>query len=100
VGYLKDKYGTPELTVREVFEEAKEEMAEDDDDDLLFNEAIKVVIRHKQASTSLLQRRLKIGYNRAARIIDAMQEKGIIGPQDGTKPRDMLVDESYLDKLK
>ena len=59
--------------------------------DLLFREAAEVVIHHQQGSTSLLQRRLKVGYGRAARIIDQLQEAGVLGPQDGSKPRDVLV---------
>ena len=59
--------------------------------DLLFREAAEVVIHHQQGSTSLLQRRLKVGYGRAARIIDQLQAAGVLGPQDGSKPRDVLV---------
>lgn len=59
--------------------------------DDLFNEASEFVIQQKKASTSLLQRRFRIGYNRAARIIDDLQAAGIVGPQDGSRPRDVLV---------
>ena len=59
--------------------------------DLLFREAAEVVIHHQQGSTSLLQRRLKVGYGRAARIIDQLQAAGVLGPQDGSKPRDVMV---------
>ncbi len=67
--------------------------------DELFNKAVRLIINTSQASISLLQRRLGIGYNRAARLIDSIEEAGIIGPPDGTKPRDILVDETYLDQL-
>jgi len=97
--YLKTKYGSPDFSTQRIPEAEEEQGAEEDRDDQLFIEAVKTVIRYRQASTSLLQRRLKIGYNRAARIIDAMYEKGIIGPQEGSKPRDVLVDESYLRKM-
>ena len=50
-----------------------------------------LVIRHQQASASLLQRRLKVGYARAARILDELESSGIVGPGDGSKPRDVLV---------
>ncbi|MEW6408244.1 MAG: DNA translocase FtsK 4TM domain-containing protein [Patescibacteria group bacterium] len=60
-------------------------------DDELFEEAKKVVVEAKKASASLLQRRLSIGYARAARLLDIMQEKGIVGPADGAKPREVLV---------
>jgi len=64
--------------------------------DALFKEAIELVIRHKQGSVSLLQRRLGIGYQRAARLIDQLEEAGIVGPYDGSKAREVLVDETYL----
>lgn len=67
--------------------------------DPLFKEAVKIVLTTNQASASNLQRRMSIGYARAGRIIDLMQEEGIIGPPQGSKPRDILVDESYLEKL-
>ena len=64
----------------------------DADDDELLPEAIEEVRRANKASASLLQRRLKVGYARAARLIDIMEEKGIVGPGDGAKPREILVD--------
>jgi S-DNA-T family DNA segregation ATPase FtsK/SpoIIIE len=67
--------------------------------DPLFREACEVVIRHKQGSVSLLQRRLGIGYQRAARLIDKLEEAGIVSPFDGSKARDVMVDKSYLDAL-
>ncbi len=60
-------------------------------DDALFHESRRVVTEAGRASTSLLQRRLRIGYARAARIMDLLEEKGIIGPPDGARPRDVLV---------
>ena len=59
--------------------------------DDMFRDAVRVVIESKKASTSLLQRRLRIGYARAARIIEEMEEQGIIGPADGARPRDVLI---------
>ena len=64
----------------------------DEDDDLL-PQAEEIVIKNKKASTSFLQRKLKIGYSRAARLIDILEERGIVGPQVGTKPREILHDE-------
>ena len=61
-----------------------------DDRDKLFREAAEIVIQHQQGSTSLLQRRLKVGYGRAARIIDQLHAAGILGPPDGSKPREVL----------
>ena len=67
--------------------------------DDLFNEAIKLVVMHQQGSISLIQRRLKVGYSRAARLIDDMEQIGIVGPFTGSKAREVLVDESYLETL-
>ena len=60
-------------------------------DDPLYNEIVEFVIETGKASASLLQRRFKLGYNRAARIIDLLEERGIVGPQNGSKPREVLV---------
>ncbi|MBW9144062.1 DNA translocase FtsK [Clostridium sp. CM028] len=68
----------------------------DDDIDELLNEAIRIVVENGQASTSLLQRKLKIGYNRAARIIEQMEERGIISGRNGSKPREILLSDSEL----
>lgn len=62
-----------------------------DADDDMWKDAIKVVVDSNKASTSLLQRRLRVGYARAARLIEAMEEQGIIGPADGSRPRDVLI---------
>ena len=57
----------------------------------LFEEAIRTVCQHDRASASLLQRRLSIGYSRAARILDQLEEAGIVGHAEGSKPRDVLI---------
>ncbi len=67
--------------------------------DPLFREACEVVIRHKQGSVSLLQRRLGIGYQRAARLIDKLEQAGVVSPFDGSKAREVLVDQAYIDAL-
>ncbi len=67
--------------------------------DPLFKEACDVVVRHKQGSVSLLQRRLGIGYQRAARLIDKLEQAGIVSNFDGSKAREVLVDEAYLQTL-
>ncbi len=67
--------------------------------DKLFRDAAEVVIQHQQGSTSLLQRRLKIGYGRAARIIDQLNAAGVLGPPDGPKPRDVLVGLDQLEHI-
>lgn len=76
---------------------------EQDESDILYDEAKKVVTEFKKASASLLQRRLRIGYNRAARLIEDLEMNGVIGPADGAKPREVLVTEekqgSNVDKI-
>jgi S-DNA-T family DNA segregation ATPase FtsK/SpoIIIE len=69
-----------------------------DIDDDLWRDAVSVVVDGRKASTSLLQRRLRIGYARAARLIETMEEQGIVGPADGSRPREVLissVDEAF-----
>ena len=63
-------------------------------DDELFDEAVQLVVELQSASVSMLQRRFRIGYTRAARLIDAMEDQGIVGPYEGNKPRTVLIDHS------
>ncbi len=72
---------------------------DDSDRDKLFREAAEVCIQNQGGSTSLLQRRLKIGYGRAARVIDQLHLAGVLGPPDGSKPRDVLVGLDDLDRI-
>jgi S-DNA-T family DNA segregation ATPase FtsK/SpoIIIE len=67
--------------------------------DKLFREAAEVVVQNQLGSTSLLQRRLKVGYGRAARIIDQLQEAGVLGPADGSKAREVLVGLDDIDRI-
>ncbi len=77
-----------------------EENAEEiGDRDKLFREAAEVCVQHQGGSTSLLQRRLKIGYGRAARIIDQLHLAGVLGPPDGSKPRDVLIGLEDIDRI-
>jgi S-DNA-T family DNA segregation ATPase FtsK/SpoIIIE len=71
-----------------------------DEDDPLIWEAADIVVTSGMGSTSLLQRRLKVGYARAGRIMDMLESKGVVGPPDGSKPRDVLVDIEDLEALK
>jgi DNA segregation ATPase FtsK/SpoIIIE, S-DNA-T family len=64
-----------------------------------YDEAVRIVIEMGRASTSVLQRRLRIGYGRAASIIDMMEREGIVGPEDGSKPRQVLVKADFLERL-
>jgi S-DNA-T family DNA segregation ATPase FtsK/SpoIIIE len=68
----------------------------DDVDDTLYQEAVRVVCEAGRASTSTLQRRLRVGYGRAARLIDIMEKDGIVGPADGTKPREVLKGKEWM----
>jgi len=70
-----------------------------EDRDVLFRQAAEICIQHQQGSTSLLQRRLRIGYGRAARIIDQLHVAGVLGPPDGSKPREVLVGLESLDHI-
>jgi S-DNA-T family DNA segregation ATPase FtsK/SpoIIIE len=71
-------------------------LEESDTDDELFDEAMRLVVLHQQASTSMLQRRLKVGYSRAARLLDLLEERGVVGPSEGAKGREVLVTEHEL----
>ena len=73
--------------------------ADDSDRDKLFREAAETCIQNQGGSTSLLQRRLKIGYGRAARVIDQLHLAGVLGPPDGSKPRDVLIGLDDLDRI-
>ncbi|MBY2690054.1 DNA translocase FtsK, partial [Clostridioides difficile] len=69
------------------------------DEDEFLSEAIEFVVESGQASASMLQRRFKIGFNRAARLIDSMEERGIIGASEGSKPRKVLISKQDLQNL-
>ena len=71
-----------------------------EDEDEMIEEAIDVIMECRQASTSMLQRRLKLGYSRAARIIDQIEERGIIGPFEGSKPRQILISREEWQEMK
>ena len=75
------------------------EAAEVTDRDELFDEAVRLVVQSGQASTSMLQRRFRVGFSRAGRLIDMMERDGIIGPADGSKPREILVAKDYYETV-
>jgi len=86
-GFSK-RYFLPSL-----YEKKKAEMGDFLSDlDPMFEEAARVVVRHQQGSVSLLQRRLKLGYSRAARIVDQLEQAGIVGPSEGSKAREVIVE--------
>jgi S-DNA-T family DNA segregation ATPase FtsK/SpoIIIE len=92
VEFLK-KQGKPSYDSSILLEvkKEKEEAAGDDEYDEKYDEAVAFVAETGQASISLIQRRFRIGYNRAARIVEKMEEEGVVGPSDGVKPREVLV---------
>jgi len=80
------------VRAREAEAAAGEDVEEfDGERDKLFREAAEICVQFSQGSTSLLQRRLRIGYGRAARIIDQLHQAGVLGPPDGSRPREVLV---------
>ena len=86
------------LELPEVFAEPGADSSEDGefdpDDDPLLDKAIEIVVQTQTASVSLLQRRLRVGYTRAGRLIDMLERRGIVSGYEGSKPRRVLVDES------
>ena len=81
----------------DIFEYEEKGGVYNSNEDPIFDEAVDIVIKTRRASASFLQRRLKIGYNRAARLIEVMEERGIIGPLRGSKPREIFIDS--VDKI-
>ena len=92
VNHLKQQ-GTPEYdtSILETAKEGGDNPLLDEEEDELYDQAVQIVSETRQASISMVQRRLRIGYNRAARMIERMEAEGVVGPQDGSKPRQVLV---------
>ena len=65
------------------------------DKDVMFDDAARLIVSHQQGSTSLIQRKMKLGYNRAGRIIDQLEAAGIVGPFEGSKAREVLINDQY-----
>jgi len=80
-------------------EAAQQEKNQAETDDALFWEAVKLVVDYGQASASVLQRRLRVGYTRAARLVDMMEMKGFVGPHEGSKPRQVLITAQQLSEI-
>ncbi|MFA6027728.1 MAG: DNA translocase FtsK 4TM domain-containing protein [Patescibacteria group bacterium] len=94
VGYLKNKAKpeyTEEVTEKPAHANSSYVYQDGEAEDELLEEAKQIILQAKKASASLLQRRLRVGYARAARILDILEEQGFIGPADGAKPREILV---------
>jgi S-DNA-T family DNA segregation ATPase FtsK/SpoIIIE len=97
VNFVK-KQGEP-VYLDEISDEKTQEKKCGDNVDELFQEALKLIVESGQASVSILQRRLHIGYTRAARLIDQMEEKGYIGGYEGTKPREVKITQLQYDNI-
>jgi S-DNA-T family DNA segregation ATPase FtsK/SpoIIIE len=94
--YLR-RFPPPEPLARPVTVEEAEEPGTELDDPL-FHEALRIVVGSRQGSTSLLQRRLRVGYTRAGRLMDLLERAGVVGPPDGSRAREVLVSPDYLEK--
>jgi S-DNA-T family DNA segregation ATPase FtsK/SpoIIIE len=90
--HLKKKYGEPQYIDDEVFFEDEEagDFEGEAGNDPLFERALEIVVSQGKASASYIQRRLKIGYNRSARLVEEMEQRGIVGPAQGSKPREII----------
>lgn len=97
VNFLKSNANEPKY--EEIIVESKSTLNKEIEEDELMNDAIKIIVETGQASISMLQRRLRIGYARAARIIDQMEQKGIISGYDGSKPRQILLSEEEIKRI-
>jgi len=104
VGYIKEKNVNPEaedkkITFAEYMKENEQKGGGEEERDLLFRDAGIFIIEGGQASTSMLQRRLKLGYARAARIMDQLTDAGVIAEQEGNKPREVLMTLSEFEEI-
>ncbi|MDR0879354.1 MAG: DNA translocase FtsK [Clostridioides sp.] len=98
IDFVKDQVGDEVHYEDDIVESiSKVDMKKTEDADEFLAQAIELVIDSGQASASMLQRRFKIGFNRAARLIDSMEERGIIGPSEGSKPRKVLIGKEDLE---
>ncbi len=100
IRWLK-RQGKPalDLTVLDELVTAKEGAGSGGGDDALFDEAARLVVAERQGSASYLQRRLRVGFSRAARLIDMLEADGLLGPAQGSKPREVLVDPGYFEEI-
>jgi S-DNA-T family DNA segregation ATPase FtsK/SpoIIIE len=99
VNYIKEQVSTGENVDQLQGLESSLEKMDLDYEDELFWDAVKVLVQNKKASVSFLQRKLRVGYSRAARLMDLMEERGIVSESDANKKREILIDEEQLEKL-
>ncbi|MFW5966596.1 MAG: DNA translocase FtsK 4TM domain-containing protein [Persicimonas sp.] len=95
VGFLKDQADPDydESILEEDDDESESPLEQDWEKDEYYDDAVKIVVESNKASISMIQRKLRVGYNRAARMVDRMAQQGIVGESDGCKPREVLVDQ-------
>ena len=94
VDFIGDQRGYPQAFLLPEYIDEKEMEGKDfdlDDRDPLFEDAARLIVQNQMGSTSLLQRRMKLGYNRAGRLMDQLEAAGIVGPNQGSKARDVLI---------
>jgi S-DNA-T family DNA segregation ATPase FtsK/SpoIIIE len=97
--FIGDQRGYPQAFLLPEYVDEKDADGRDIDigeRDPLFDEAARLIVQSQQGSTSLIQRRMKLGYNRAGRLMDQLEAAGIVGPSQGSKPREVLL-KSELD---
>jgi len=101
VRWLKKNQGKPDYdpTLLEPLETSTASGEVDDADDELYDEAVRLVVSEGMGSASFLQRRLRVGFSRASRLIDIMERDGILGPPQGSKPRDVLVSADFFAEM-
>jgi len=97
VGFIKAQ--AEPIYDEEILKEQHKSLLGNGEKDELYDEAVRIIMESNQASVSILQRRMRLGYTRAARIIDTMEQEGLIGPFEGSKPRRILADrDNWLKK--
>ncbi|MDD3365372.1 MAG: DNA translocase FtsK, partial [Syntrophomonas sp.] len=99
VNYIKEQVTTGENVDQLQGLESSLEKMDVDYEDEMFWDAVKVLVQNKKASVSFLQRKLRVGYSRAARLMDLMEERGIVSESDANKKREILIDEEQMEKL-
>ncbi|MBN2430342.1 MAG: DNA translocase FtsK [Acidobacteria bacterium] len=100
VDFLK-KYGEPDyqdLPIPRADDDSEEGVLDPQDDDL-YEDVARFIVKYRKASTSVLQRRFRIGYGRAARLMDVLEENGLVGPPNGSRPREVLVPPDFYDQV-
>jgi S-DNA-T family DNA segregation ATPase FtsK/SpoIIIE len=91
VEWLKTRHPAPEQNAEPFSDAGEVDLYPRDREDDLFEESARIIVAHQQGSVSLLQRRLKVGYARAARLVDMLEEAGVVGPFTGSKAREVLI---------